>query len=273
MRPDRTALACLGLLAGVALFGLLAPAWAHWTGHAYHETFPRTGLDPAGQPVPPNAEFWLGTDDLGRDVLVRAAYGARVSLLVGFSATVLATAAGVAVGLVSGFFGGLVDLLLARLLDVVLSFPYVLVAIALATTLGAHLGTTIAVIGFFSFAAVARTVRGQTLSLREREFVLAARALGAGPWRLMTREILPHLTAPVIILASLLLPAAIGFEATLSFLGAGVDPGTPSWGTMLGGAQEHYRSAWWLVLVPGGLLLATTVACNLLGDALNRTGR
>jgi peptide/nickel transport system permease protein len=267
LRRDPVAVGSALALTAVAAFGLLAPVLAGLTGHAYHQTFPRTGLDAAGQPVPPGAAFWLGTDDLGRDLLVRAAYGARTSLLVGVTSTVLATAAGVAAGMVGGYLGGPVDLVLSRLLEIVLSFPYVLVAMAVAVTLGGGTVPTIVVIALFSGAAVARTVRGQVLSIRELAYVEAARALGAPTRWVLAREILPNLAAPVAVLASLLLPSAIVFEATLSYLGAGTDVSSPSWGAMLGAAQGYYRSAWWFLAVPAGLLLVTTLACNLLGDA------
>lgn len=259
----------------VVAFGLLAPVLAHLTGHAPHETFPGNGLSSTGQPMPPNAEFWLGTDDRGRDVLVRAAYGTRLSLLVGVASTTLATMVGVAIGVVTGFAGGAVDQALSRLLEVILSFPYILVAILLAMTVGGGPVTTVLVIAFFSFAAIARTVRGQVLSLREREYIEAARALGAGRIRLMLTEVLPNLAGQITVLASLLLPAAIVFEATLSFLGAGVDPATPTWGGMLGAAQGYCGTAWWLLLAPAVPLLAITLAGNLLGDAVRDavTGR
>ena len=158
-----------------------------------------TGLTPDGLPQAADGEFWLGTDDLGRDILVRIAYGARISLLVGVVATALTVVIGVVVGLAAGFFGGLVDTVLARLIDVVLSVPFLLVAIALVSVTGPSLIVTILVIGFFSWASVARIVRGQVLSLREREFVEAARSLGAGDLRIMFVDILPNVLAPVIV--------------------------------------------------------------------------
>lgn len=264
---DRAAALSASVLAAMVAFGLLAPVLAHITGHPYYRTFPHTGLDAAGQPVPPGARFWLGTDDLGRDLLVRAAYGTRVSLLVGCAATALATLSGVAAGLVAGYLGGPVDLVLSRLLEIVLSFPYVLAAMALAVTAGRGTATTVLVIAFFSFAAMARSVRGEVLVIRELAYVEAARALGASTPHVLAGEILPNLARPVTALASLLLPAAVVFEATLSYLGAGVSG--PSWGSMLRDAQGYYQTAWWFLLVPAGLLLATTVACNLLGDALH----
>lgn len=265
---DKSAISALVAIGVVIAFGLLAPVLAHLTGHHPQQTFPDIGLSPTGQPMPPSAEFWLGTDDLGRDVLVRAAYGTRISLLVGLAATALATVAGVVIGMTAGFTGGAVDHALGRLLEVILSFPYILVAILLAVTVGGGAVTTILVIAFFSFAAVARTVRGQVLSIREREYVEAARVLGAGSIRLMLTEVLPNLTGQITVLASLLLPAAIIFEATLSFLGAGVEPTTPTWGGMLGAAHGYYGTAWWLLLAPAVPLLATTIAGNLLGDAV-----
>ena len=272
-RRDRVALAALATLVLIVLFALLAPVWERLTGHPYDATFPRTGLDASGQPVGPSAEFWLGADQLGRDVLVRAAYGARVSLLVGVCSAALAAVAGVAAGLVAGYLGGVVDALLTRLMDVTLALPYLLVAITLATVFPISsacggLTMTVLVIAFFSFAALGRVVRGQVLSLREEGFVEAARALGAGPLRIMLVEVLPNLAGQVAVLSSLLIPAAIVFEATLSFLGVGVRAPMPSWGGMLGEGGEVYRTAWWLLAVPGALLLLTTLSFNLVGDGI-----
>ncbi|KAB2348943.1 ABC transporter permease [Actinomadura rudentiformis] len=268
LRADRLAMISLGVIVLVTLFALTAPLWAAWTGHTHHSAHPRTGLDESGLPAGPSGEFWLGADSIGRDVLVRAAYGARISLLVGLAATALATLFGVVIGVLSGFLGGWADAVLARGMDVVLSFPYLLVAIVVAVTFGASVPLTIVVIAFFMFAAMARVVRGQVLSIKEKEYIEAARALGASTPRIMLVEVLPNLVAPVTVLASLLVPQAITFEATLSFLGAGVDPSTPSWGSMLNEAQEYYQAAWWYLCVPAGLLLATTFAFNILGDGI-----
>ncbi|QXJ19906.1 ABC transporter permease [Actinomadura graeca] len=272
-RRDRAALASLTVLSLVFVFALMAPLWARWTGHPYDATFPRTGLDADGLPRGPGGEFWLGADQLGRDVLVRAAYGARISLLVGVLAALLAAAAGTCVGTVAGYAGGAVDALLARLMDVTLALPYLLVAIMLATTFQvssprASLAMTVLVIAFFSFAAFGRVVRGQVLSLRRREFVDAARALGASNARIIVADVLPNLAAQVTVLTSMLVPASIVFEATLSFLGAGVRPPMPSWGSMLGEGGEVFRTAWWLPAAPGVLLLLTTLSFNLLGDGI-----
>ncbi|MFG2001344.1 ABC transporter permease [Spirillospora sp. NPDC048911] len=268
LRADRLAMISVGVILLMLVFALTAPLWAAWTGHTYHSTYPATGLDESGLPAGPSGEFWLGADSVGRDVLVRAAYGARVSLLVGLASTALATFFGVLAGVSAGFLGGRVDEVLARGVDVVLSFPYLLVAIAIAVTFGASVPLTILVIAFFMFAAMARVVRGQVMSIKEKEYIEAARSLGAGKVRIMLVDVLPNLVAPVTVMASLLIPQAITFEATLSFLGAGVDPSTPSWGGMLNEAQEYYQTAWWFLLVPAGLLLATTFAFNILGDGI-----
>jgi peptide/nickel transport system permease protein len=272
-RRDRPAVACLAVLLLIMAFAALAPLWAHLTGHPYHATFPRTGLDAGGQPRGPGAGFPLGADQLGRDVLVRAAYGARISLTAGIGAAALASAAGTVAGTLAGFAGGALDTLLSRLLDMILALPYLLVAIMLATTFqisspGASLAMTVLVIAFFSFAAYGRTIRGQVLALKEQQFIEAARALGASNARIMVADVLPNLAAQITVLTSLLVPASIVSEATLSFLGVGIRPPMPSWGSMLGEGGEVFRTAWWLLAVPGVLLLATTLAFNLLGDGV-----
>lgn len=272
-RRDRAAVASVAVLAIIASFAVLAPLWEHLTGHPYDATFPGTGLDASGQPRGPGAEFPLGADQLGRDVLVRAAYGARISLAVGVSAALLAAVAGTLAGILAGLAGGALDTLLSRLIDLTLALPYLLVAIVLSTTFritsaGAGITMTVLVIALFSVAAFARVVRGQVLALRRQEFVDAARLLGASDARIMVTEILPNLTAQITVLTALLIPASIVFEATLSFLGAGVPPPMPSWGSMLGEGSDVFRTAWWLLAVPGVLLLATTLAFNLIGDAV-----
>jgi peptide/nickel transport system permease protein len=216
----------------------------------------------------PSARHLLGTDNLGRDILVRTVYGARVSLLVGVVATGLATLIGVVVGVLAGYSTGAVDTLLSRLMDVVLSFPFLLFAIALVSIVGPGLSISVLVITFFSWAGIGRVVRGQTLSLREKEFVEAARSTGAGSLRIIVVEILPNLISPVLVLATLLVPTAIVFEATLSFLGLGVAPPTPTWGNMISDSLPYYSVAWWFTLVPGVALLLITLAFNLLGDAV-----
>jgi peptide/nickel transport system permease protein len=238
------------------------------TGHPPNVQYRETGLTPDGLPVGPSSTFWFGTDDLGRDVLTRVAYGARVSLGVGVLATMLTVIVGVVVGLAAGFFGGVVDMVLARLIDVVLSIPFLLVAVALVSITGPSLLVTIVVIGFFSWASMARIVRGQVLSVKEREYVEAARSLGAGNLRIMFIDVLPNVMAPIIVYTTLLVPVVIVAQATLSFLGLGVEAPTADWGGMISTAQRYYRTAWWFIAFPGGALLITTLAFNLFGDGV-----
>ena len=276
LRRDPAAIASAAVIVLIAAAAVAAPAVAHAVGHGPNDQYPDIGLTTAGLPVGPSRTFRLGTDNLGRDLLVRVLYGARISLLVGVAATLLATVSGVVVGLAAGYFGGLVDLTLARFMDVVLSFPYLLFAIALVSVHGPSLAITILVIAFFSWAAIGRIVRGQTLSIREQEYIEASWSVGSGAARVMFVEILPNLLAPVIVLATLLIPTAIVFEATLSFLGLGVAPPTATWGGMLSDSLAFYQVAWWFPLFPGLALLALTLAFNLLGDsvrdALDPTG-
>lgn len=268
LRRDRVAMASLVVIVLIVLMAVFAPLATHLTGHPPNEQYRTVGLTPDGLPRGPSGTFWLGTDDLGRDILVRIAYGARISLLVGVVSTGLTVAIGVCLGLAAGYLGGLVDTLLARLIDVILSVPFLLVAIALVSITGPSLTVTILVIGFFSWASVARIVRGQVLSLREREFVESARSLGASDVRIMAVDILPNVLAPVIVYASLLIPVVIVVEATLSFLGLGLPPPTADWGGMISEAQNYYTTAWWFIIFPGAALLITTIAFNLLGDGV-----
>jgi peptide/nickel transport system permease protein len=268
LRKDNVAIASVVVIVLVSLMAICAPLIARIVGHGPDTQYLTTGLSPDGIPLGPNRHFLFGTDDLGRDVFVRVAYGARISLLVGVVATGLAIGTGVIIGLVAGYYGRVVDTVLSRSMDVVLSLPYLVFAIALVSIVGPSLWISIGVIAFFSWATVGRVVRGQTLSLKEREFVEAARSLGAGDIRIMFVEILPNAMAPVIVYATLLIPAAIVFEATLSFLGLGIVPPTPSWGNMLAESLQYFQVAWWFVVFPGGALLVTTLAFNLLGDSV-----
>ena len=266
---DKVAVISIIVILLVAVLAIIAPVFASLTGHGVSQTFPNQGETSAGLPVSPGTHgFLLGTDSVGRDLLIRILYGARISLFVGVLTTLIATVAGVAIGLIAGYFGGWVDGVLARFIDAVLAFPYVVLALALAARFGPSLTLIIIVISFFSWAAVARIVRGQTLSLKEKEYVEAARSLGASPWRIMFFDILPNLLAPVLVLGTLLVPSAIVFEATLSFLGLGIQEPTPSWGNILAEAANFYQQAWWYVVFPAAALLITTLAFNLLGDGI-----
>ena len=268
LRKDKVAMISLVVIVLIVLMAILAPVFAAVTGHPPNEQYRDIGLTPDGLPRGPNGTFWLGTDDLGRDVLVRIAYGARISLLVGVLATAITVVIGVVLGLAAGFLGGITDTVLARLIDVVLSVPFLLVAIALVSVTGPSLTVTVLVIGCFSWASVARIVRGQVLSLREREFVEAARSLGAGDGRIMYVDVLPNVIAPVIVYTTLLIPVVIVTQATLSFLGLGLPPPTPDWGGMISESQNYYTTAWWFILFPGLALLVTTLAFNLFGDGV-----
>jgi peptide/nickel transport system permease protein len=268
LRRDRVAMISLAVIVLIIGLAVFAPLVAAVTGHPPNEQYRRTGLSPDGLPRPPSSQFWLGTDDLGRDILVRIAYGARVSLGVGVASTALAVAVGVVIGLAAGLFGGLTDTLLARVVDVVLSVPFLLVAIALVSVTGPSLTITILVIGFFSWASVARIVRGQVLSIKEREYVEAATSLGAGRLRIMFVDVLPNVLAQVIVYTTLLIPVVIVAQATLSFLGLGITPPTADWGGMLSEAQGYYTTSWWFMAFPGAALLITTLAFNLFGDGV-----
>ncbi len=268
LRKDKTAIASAVVIVILVILAIGAPLIAHLVGHGPNTQYPLTGLSPAGLPLGPNSQFLFGTDDLGRDILVRTVYGARVSLLVGIIASVSAMVIGTAIGLVAGFVGGIIDTLLSRFMDVILSFPFLLAAIALVSVVGPSLLVTIAVIAFFSWASVGRIVRGLTLSIREKEYIEAARAVGQSNFRLMYAEVLPNLVAPILVYTTLLIPAAISFEATLSFLGLGVVPPQASWGDMLATGVQYYQQAWWYITFPAIALLITTVSFNLLGDSL-----
>ncbi|MFC4531601.1 ABC transporter permease [Sphaerisporangium dianthi] len=268
VRTDKVALTSAVVVLLMLVLAAAAPLIAEWSGHGPDEQFRDVGITGQGLPVPPNGAFWFGTDRLGRDLFIRVLYGARVSLVVGVASTGIAALLGVAVGLLAGFYGGVVDTLLSRLMDVVLSFPYLIFAIAVVSIAGPSLTATIGVIAFYSWAAIARIVRGQTMSIKEREYVEAAKSLGASDARIMVVDILPNLLAPVIVLVTLLVPAAIVFESTLSYLGLGIVPPTPSWGNLLSEAQGFYRVAWWYLTFPAGTLLLATLAFNLLGDGV-----
>ncbi|HEY7011067.1 MAG TPA: ABC transporter permease [Jatrophihabitantaceae bacterium] len=268
LRHDRVAIGSAVAIVLIALMAICAPLVAAAVGHGPNTQYRTTGLTPEGIPVGPGSAFPLGTDELGRDVLVRVFYGAQISLLAGVVASLVAVAVGVVIGLLAGYLGRAMDTVLSRFMDVVLSMPYLVFAIALVSVVGPSLAVSIAVIAFFSFASVGRIVRGQVLSISQKEFVEAARSLGAGDLRIMFVEILPNVLAPVIVYATLLIPLSIVFEATLSFLGLGVVPPTASWGGMLAESIQYYQVAWWYVAFPGLALLITTLAFNLLGDSI-----
>jgi peptide/nickel transport system permease protein len=218
--------------------------------------------------MPPSAAHWMGTDELGRDVLTRVIYGARISLKVGFVAVGIAMLIGTVIGLVAGFYGGWVDSLLMRLVDIMLCFPTFFLILAVIAMLEPSIWYIMIVIGVTGWMGVARLVRAEVLSIRERDFILAARAIGASDLRIIFRHILPNAMAPVLVAATLGVAGAILTESALSFLGIGVQPPTPSWGNILTSGKDYIEFAWWLSLYPGLAILVTVLAYNLLGEGI-----
>lgn len=278
LRRDRAALVSLGFIVLLVVVALAAPLVVRLAGVPGPYVQNPNALDVFGAPTGPSAAHPFGVDQLGRDVFARVVYGARTSLEVGVIGTAIATVIGTVIGLLAGFYRGLTDTLLSRLTDVVLCFPVLLVGLGLGAACSVRgcvkgvvqpgVSTIVAIVALFNWTYIMRIVRGQVLSLREREFVDAARSLGASNARIVFREILPNLTAPLIVYASLLIPANILLEAALSFLGVGVRAPTASWGQMLADATPIFNTAWWYMTFPGIALLLTVLAFNLLGDGL-----
>jgi peptide/nickel transport system permease protein len=279
LRHDRVALTAAGFIVLLILAAILAPLLIKLVGTTGPTEQNPHALDSFGTPTGPSADHPFGVDQLGRDVFARVLYGARVSLTVAIIATALSVTLGVMVGLLAGYFRGWVDTALSRLTDVVLAFPILLLAIGLASacSLGKGcagglikpgLGVVIFVIVVVNWTYIARIIRGQVLSLREKEFVDAASSLGAPNRRIILREILPNLVAPIIVYSTLVIPQNILFEAALSFLGVGIQPPDASWGQMLADATSIFDTAWWYMTFPGLALLLTVLAFNLLGDGL-----
>jgi peptide/nickel transport system permease protein len=266
----------LGLMITVAI---TAPLVARYVVHHPPNTlYINETLDQFGVPKGPNHLFWFGADDAGRDLFVRVLYGARTSLVVALFATGISVLIGVSVGLVSGFYRGRVDTALSRFTDVIMSLPVLLLALGLVAGCGLSsrgcLGGLVRpglllvsyVIALFNWPYVSRLVRGEVLRLREKEFVEAAAAAGSSNLRIMVREVLPNVVAPVLVFTTLIIPNNILFEAALSFLGIGVPATTPSWGKMLSDAGSIFTVAWWMMVFPGLFLFLTTLAFNLVGD-------
>ena len=227
-----------------------------------------SAIDIGQRLLPPGWAHPLGTDDLGRDVLVRMLYGARISLLVGFVAVGISTLIGIFLGALAGYYGGWVDALMMRFVDIMLCFPTFFLILAVIAFLDPSIWNIMIVIGLTSWMGVARLVRAEFLSLRQRDFVLAAQALGASDRRLIFRHILPNAMSPVLVSATLGVAGAILTESALSFLGIGVQPPTPSWGNMLIIGKQTLGSAWWLSVFPGLAILITVLGYNLLGEGI-----
>jgi peptide/nickel transport system permease protein len=250
----------LAVLALVVVTAVLAP----WL--APHDPAAVALADRLRPPLAPGHP--LGTDSLGQDVLSRVIFGARVSLLVGFCAVALSALLGVSLGLLAGFFGGWIDAVVMRVGEVQLAFPTIILYVAVMAVVGPGLEKLIAVIGVVSWVQYARVERAMTLSLREQEYVQAARALGASAWRIMLRHILPNTLGPLTVVASFGLASTLVIEASLSFLGLGVPPSVPSWGSMLSDGRDYLRAGWWVATFPGLALTLCVLAVNVLGDWL-----
>jgi ABC-type dipeptide/oligopeptide/nickel transport system permease subunit len=278
LRHDRVAMASLAVIVLVIIVAIAAPLIIKIFGLSGPNVENPNLTDAFGAPLGPSSAHPFGVDQLGQDVMSRTIYGTRISLEVGIFGTVIATVIGVGLGTVAGFYRGWVDTLLSRLVDVVLSIPILLLGLGVAAACAVRgcvkgliqpgLGVIIFLVSLATWPYTYRIVRGLVLSLREREFVEASRALGASDARIMFREILPNLAAPIIVYASLQIPTNILFEAALSFLGVGIRPPTPSWGAMIAQATPIFNTAWWFMLFPGLALLVTVLAFNLLGDGL-----
>jgi peptide/nickel transport system permease protein len=287
LRKDKVAMVALAFIVLVILIAIFAPVIVKVLGLDDPNFQNDEALNDFGSPNGPSSAHPFGVDDRGRDVLARVLYGARVSMLVAVIATAVTMIVGTVLGLVAGFYRGKVDAVLSRFTELTLAFPTILLGIGLSVAcadacLGGAIkpGLTVVVlvISLTSWPYVARLVRGQVLSLREKEFVDAARSLGASDRRIIFREILPNLTAPLIVYATVLIPQNILAEAALSFLGVGVNPSTPSWGAMISDAISIFDTAWWFMVFPGVALLLAVLAFNIVGDGLQdainpRTGR
>lgn len=261
-------LAGLAIVAAVTTSAVLA-AWVSPHDPLQQDITQR--LKPPAWTAGGNAEYLLGTDGLGRDVLSRVIYGARISLLVGLAATCLSGTIGVFLGLVAGYFGGRVDATVSRVCDVQQAIPFLVLAIAVVALLGPGLLNLILVLAVTTWVNYFRVVRGQVLSVREEEYVWAARALGCSGWRILFRHILPNVAASIIVIATLLVANMIIFEASLSFLGLGVQPPIPTWGRIVSDGREYIVTAWWISFFPGLAILLTVMGMNLLGDWLRET--
>jgi peptide/nickel transport system permease protein len=279
LRGDRVALAALVFIGLLVLVAILAPLVVKLFGAPPPDERSTAVLDPTfGSPTGPSSAHIFGVDNSGRDVFSRVVYGARVSLEVAILSTGSAVVAGVVVGMVAGYYGGWVDTIISRTLDVLLAFPILLLGIGLASACSLGNGclgiiqpgltVVVVVIAISTCPIIARIIRGQVLSLREKEFVEAARSLGASDRRIIVRQILPNLVAPIIVYTTLVLPQNILLEAALSFLGVGVQDPQASWGQMIADAAGDFDTAWWFMFFPGAALVLTVLAFNLVGEGL-----
>ena len=278
-RADRVALVALGFIVLEVLVALFAPVIVHAFAHPPNAQYPGALNQVFGTPTGPSTRFFFGVDPVGEDVFSRVLYGARVSLEVALIATGLSVTLGVALGMIAGYHRGLTDTVISRVIDVTLAFPILLLALGIASacSLGngcagglvkPGLSTVIVAIVVINWTYIGRIIRGQVLTLREQQFVEAARATGATDRTILFREILPNLVAPIVVYSTLVIPQNILLEAALSYLGVGINPPRASWGEMLAEATPIFSTAWWFFAFPGVALLLTVLAFNLLGDGV-----
>ena len=261
---DRTAVAALIVIAIVVAAAALAPAIVPYDPN---EQF-FDGLTLEGSPLPPSSRFWFGTDTNGRDQFSRLLYGARTSLTIGLLANGFAVLIGAALGVVAGYLRGYIGAVIMRFTDLMMAFPPLLLAIALAAILKPGLAIVILVIALVNWVQIARVIYTETTALSEREYIEAARALGAGAPRILFHHLLPHLVPTIIVYATLGIATTVLLESMLSFLGRGVQPPTPAWGMMIFESQSYFLNAPWLVFIPGAAILIVALAFNLVGDGL-----
>lgn len=264
-RRQKVPLLAAAVLLVLALLALLAPVIAPYDPT---EQFRRDGLSALGEPLPPNARFWLGTDGLGRDLLSRLLWGGRISLAIGASASAIVIATGLIVGGIAGFVGAKTATVLMRLVDLMISVPQFFVMLLLVVVLRPGVWVVVLVVSLFGWPYPARVFRSQVLSIKESDFVLAARSIGCPGHHIFLRHLLPHLLPLATVYLALSMPSAIFAEASLSFLGLGVPPPTPSWGAMIENGMGYYRSAPWLVLYPGLAITLAVVSFNLVATGL-----
>ena len=283
-KEDKLAMAALVFVALLTLIAIFAPQVVDLVGAPDPDERDQEALDAFATPTGPSSDHFFGVDRTGQDIFSLVIYGARISLIVAFAATVIATIVGVILGLFAGFYRGWTDTIISRFVDVLLAIPYLLLATGLAAACASSaageettgcfggllkpgIGVVVFVIAFTSWPFIARIVRGQVLSIREKEFIEAARSVGASNRQIVFREVLPNLAAPIIVYASILIPQVILYEAALSYLGIGVT-GQPSWGQLISDATPDFNVTWWAMFFPGMALLLTVLAFNLIGDAL-----